>query len=57
MPDPHRRQDGSRLALLLGKRRRSLRSAKMWGDEEIYAIVQVTGFGDVRINTVDGNWS
>lgn len=28
-----------------------------WGDDEVYAIVQVTGFGDVRTNTVKGNWS
>ena len=28
-----------------------------WGDDEVYAIVQVTGFSDVKTNIVKGNWS
>jgi hypothetical protein len=27
-----------------------------WGDDEIYALVKVTGFGEVRTNTVTGNY-
>ncbi len=27
-----------------------------WGDDEIFAIVSVTGFGDVRTNEVKGNF-
>jgi hypothetical protein len=38
----------------------SVRGRKLnedWGDDEIYAAVKVTGFGEVKTNTVKGNWS
>lgn len=27
-----------------------------WGEDEVYAVVKVTGFGDVSTNKVKGHW-
>jgi hypothetical protein len=38
----------------------SVRGSKLnedWGDDEIFAAVKVTGFSEVKTNTVKGNWS